>query len=78
MAKKNGGNYRTGGGYKVGRGYQIDQPFDIWNDRMGKLYTPTTEQIDFERNLNIWDMGDFGFGPGIPYPKAVSVDDEVK
>lgn len=75
MAKKNG--YRTGGGYKVGYGYQIAPPYDIWvESAMGDPRQPTTDLIDYQKNLNIWSMKDFGFGDGIEYPKAKNMDDE--
>lgn len=69
MAKKTGLS-----GREVGRGYQIPKPFDIVTTAMGDPRQPTMELVDYGRNMGLYDMTDFGFGPGKPYPQAVDAE----
>jgi hypothetical protein len=45
---------------------------------MGDPRMPTTETIDYGKNLGLWDCSEFGFGLGKEYPKFVNVDDVLE
>jgi hypothetical protein len=49
-------------------------PFDVWLPQMGDPRQPTTEQVDFSRNLGLFSCEEFGFGPGNEPPMAKKIE----